>query len=90
MEKERQRRWRQEQRAETAEREPKAESAQKPAAKVACHAPGEGSSRLILGDNFAKLLDELLDQSRAGLEREMRKVKRNIWEKLRHSSAPIG
>ncbi len=88
-ERERQRRCRQEQRlgglsAAKAE-EPDAGSEPARAVGAACHALGDAQKSRKSQKEFDDLWDRLMDVSRAGLEREVRKIARQAWRKSRHA-----
>lgn len=89
-ERERKRRSRQKQRRKLAEQEFAGGDAQKKAAKGRGHAPGKAPKRAESGREFVDFWDKLSEVSRAGWEREVRKIAREVWKKLRHTSAPFG
>lgn len=51
------------------------------------HAPGRGPKRRESQRKFDDLWDRLLDVSRAGLEREVRNIARQMWRELRQEPA---
>ena len=89
-ERERKRRSRQEQRRKLVEQESAGVGAHERAAVGRSHGPGEAPNRAESGREFAYFWDELSEVSRAGWEREVRKVAREVWKKLRHTSSPCG
>lgn len=51
-----------------------------------CHGPGGARKARKSRREFDDLWDRLLDLSRAGLEREVRKIAREVWSKSRHAA----
>jgi len=51
----------------------------------ACHGPGPTRKPLESGREFAELWDTVLDVSRAGWEREIRRIAQQIWRKSRQA-----
>lgn len=90
-ERERQRRCRQEQRlarlGAAKAQKPDAGSEPAGAGGAACHAPGDAQKSRKSQREFEDLWDRLIGVSRAGLEREVRKIARQAWRKSRHAPA---
>lgn len=84
-ERERKRRWRARQRRAGPEAKPV--GAQPGPGQGVGHALGEMPKHGRSQQQFADLWDTLLEVSRAGWEREVRKIVRQIWQKLRQEAA---
>lgn len=51
-----------------------------------CHAPGQASKYRQSQGEFGQIWDEVMDMSRAELERQLRRIVRQFWRKTRHGA----
>ncbi len=89
-ERERKRRSREEQRQARLRAAAEGDCAREEGSSGVCHAPGDMAKRRESQREFARLWDTLLEVSRAGWEREVRKIARGVWKKLRQEPAAGG